>query len=66
MARRLKVFQAQFGFYDSVVAAPSQVAALRAWGAHQNLFSDGGARVATDEQAIEAALAQPEVPLRSR
>jgi hypothetical protein len=26
----LKVFQAQFGFYDSVVAASSQAAALRA------------------------------------
>jgi hypothetical protein len=40
-----KVFQAQFGFYDTVVAAPSQVAALRAWGIHQNLFAGGqGAR----------------------
>ena len=61
---RLKVFQAQFGFYDSIVAAPSQPAALRAWGTHQNLFADGQARVAEDRAAVEAALAHPNVPLR--
>lgn len=63
-AGRLKVFQAQFGFYDSVVAAPSQAAALRAWGTHQNLFADGQARVATDKAAVEAALSHPNTPLR--
>lgn len=62
--RKLKVFQAQFGFYDSVVAAPSQAAALRAWGASQNLFKDGDAHPTDDEQAIEAATSHPEVPLR--
>jgi hypothetical protein len=62
--RRLKVFQAQFGFYDSVVAAPSQAAALRAWGTHQNLFASGEAKVITDEAAVAAAIAQPETPLR--
>ena len=34
-ARRLKVFQAQIGFYDTVVAVPSQPAALKAWGLRQ-------------------------------
>ncbi|MGH8338508.1 MAG: hypothetical protein ACRETL_17160 [Gammaproteobacteria bacterium] len=62
--RRLKVFQAQFGFYDSVVAAPSQAAALRAWGTHQNLFASGEAKVTTDEAAIAAATAHPDTPLR--
>ena len=62
--RRLKVFQAQFGFYDSVVAAPSQTAALRAWGTHQNLFAGGDGRAATDEAAVKAALEHPETPLR--
>ena len=62
--RKLKVFQAQFGFYDTVVAAPSQAAALRAWGIHQNLFADGLASITEDAQAIEAALAHPETPLR--
>jgi hypothetical protein len=63
-AKRLKVFQAQFGFYDSVVAAPSQPAALRAWGTHQNLFTSGAAHVVTDESAVKAALEHPETPLR--
>lgn len=63
-AQKLKVFQAQFGFYDTVVAAPSQAAALRAWGIHQNLFASGQAKITTDEAAIAAATAHPEVPLR--
>ena len=57
--RKLKVFQAQFGFYDVVVAAPSQAAALRAWGVHQNLFAEGMARVIDDPEAVDAALAHP-------
>ena len=62
--RHLKVFQVHLGFFDTVVAAPSQAAALRAWGTHQNLFADGQARVTDDPQAIEAALAHPEIPLK--
>jgi hypothetical protein len=62
--RKLKVFQAQFGFYDSVVAAASQAAALRAWGTHQNLFASGEATVTTDKSAVAAAIAHPETPLR--
>jgi hypothetical protein len=62
--RKLKVFQAQFGFYDTVVAAPSQAAALRAWGVNQNLFASGEAKFTTDEAAITAATAHPETPLR--
>jgi hypothetical protein len=62
--RKLKVFQAQFGFYDTVVAAASQAAALRAWGTHQNLFASGEAKVTRDEAAVAAALEHPEVPLR--
>lgn len=63
-ARRLKVFQAQFGFHDSVVAASSQAAALAAWGTRQNLFAEGRAKVTDDPHAVAAALAHPEVPLR--
>jgi len=62
--RKLKVFQAQFGFYDTVVAAPSQAAALRAWGVNQNLFASGEAKVTTDAAAVAAATAHPETPLR--
>ncbi|MDZ4375677.1 MAG: hypothetical protein U1C74_30210, partial [Phenylobacterium sp.] len=62
--RKLKVFQAQFGFYDTVVAAPSQAAALRIWGVRRNLFASDDATVVTDERAIAAALAAPETILR--
>ncbi|QYE33213.1 hypothetical protein KZX46_03650 (plasmid) [Polymorphobacter sp. PAMC 29334] len=61
---KLKVFSAQMGFYDSVVAARSQTAALEAWGTRQNLFASGQARQTDDAQAVEAARAQPGVPLR--
>ncbi len=63
-SRKLKVFQSQIGFYDTVVAAPSRAAALRAWGVHQDLFANGAAHVATDATIIEAAIAHPEIPLR--
>lgn len=63
-SKRLKVFFAPFGFHDSVVAAPSQAAALRAWGTHQNLFAEGRARLSTDDAEIKAALQHPETPLR--
>lgn len=62
--RRLKVYQAQFGFHDSVVAAPNQAAALAAWGIRQNLFAEGRAKVAEDPAAVDAALEHPETPLR--
>ena len=62
--RKLKVFQAQFGFYDTVVAAPSRAAALRAWGTHQDLFASGQASETTDKAAVAAATAHPETPLR--
>jgi hypothetical protein len=64
VSRRLKVFRASLGFYDTIVAVPSQAAALRAWGTYQNLFKDGLARPAEDRQAEELALAQPGVVLR--
>lgn len=60
---RLKVYQASFGFRESVVAAPNQKAALEAWGARQNLFAEALARVSDDPRAIKAALDHPGVPL---
>jgi hypothetical protein len=62
--RKLTVFQTKLGFYETVVAAPSQPAALRAWGVHQNLFASGQAAIAEDAEAVKAALAHPETPLR--
>jgi hypothetical protein len=64
MPRPLKTFQAHLGFYDTVVAAPSRAAALRAWGSRQDLFRDGSAKPANDPAAIAAATAKPGVVLR--
>ncbi|HEY1752286.1 MAG TPA: hypothetical protein VGG29_13585 [Caulobacteraceae bacterium] len=63
MARRLKVYSARLGFFESVVAAPNQDAALDAWGVHQDLFAAGEARVVEGEPA-RAALKHPGVPLK--
>lgn len=62
--RRLKVFQAPFGFYDTVVAVPSRAAALRAWETRQDLFAFGQAREIDDPAVVAAALAQPGVVLK--
>lgn len=56
---RLKVYRAQMGFADTVVAAPNQKAALQAWGARQNLFGEGLAAVTEEPAAVKAALAHP-------
>jgi hypothetical protein len=65
MAKKpLKVFQAHMGFYDTVVAAPSQKAALEAWGAGKNQFAKGFAKVTNDPVAVQSALGNPGVVLR--
>jgi colicin import membrane protein len=64
MSTRLKVFQAHLGFFDTVVAAPSQKAALQAWGSRQDLFHDGAASLAADPEAVKAALAKPGIVLK--
>lgn len=61
---RLKVFSAPMGFYEAIVAAPSQKAALSAWGVQHNLFADGAAAVTDAPDAVAAALARPGVVLR--
>ena len=67
MARALKVYCMPAGFYDAVVAAPSQAAALKAWGTTTDLFAAGRAIVVTDEAIRAEALARPgEVIKRSR
>ena len=63
MPGKLKVFAARLGFFDTAVAAPSQKAALAAWGVHQDLFKDGAA-AASDDPAAQAALEKPGVVLR--
>jgi hypothetical protein len=56
---RLKVFCASSGFHDSIVAAPSKPAALKAWGAKTDLFSMGAARLVTDPKLARKALDRP-------
>ena len=56
---RLKVFCTTSGFHDSVVAAPSRPAALKAWGARTDLFSMGVAKQVTDPRIVKRALARP-------
>jgi hypothetical protein len=63
-AQKLKVFQARFGFYDVVVAAPSQAAAQRVFGTRQNLFASGDAKVTLEKEVVAAATARPGALLR--
>ena len=59
MARALKVFRTAIGFHDAYVAAPTQKAALEAWGADRNLFASGRAEIVTDRKLTKAPLADP-------
>jgi colicin import membrane protein len=61
---RLKVFRDHIGFYDTIVAAPSQKAALAAWGAKPSEFAHGFAAVTKEKDAVEAALANPGIVLK--
>ena len=56
---KLKVFCTTSGFHDSIVAAPSRPAALKAWGAKTDLFSMGAARLVTDPKIAKKALDRP-------
>jgi len=56
---KLKVYCTPVGFHDAYVAAPSQKAALEAWGAKTNLFGQGSAHQVTDEALTKAALEHP-------
>lgn len=63
----LKVYRSPIGFHDAYVAAPSQKAALKAWGSDADLFARGVAEVVTDPALTAEPLAHPgEVVKRSR
>ncbi|WP_136163457.1 hypothetical protein [Sphingomonas flavalba] len=61
MARtqKLKVFRTPIGFHDAYVAAPSQKAALEAWGSDTNLFASGAAERIDDPELTREPLANP-------
>lgn len=61
MARKLKVFRTPIGFHDAYVAAPSKIAALKAWGTDKDLFARGGAELVTDPKLTKEPLESPGV-----
>ncbi|OWK30584.1 hypothetical protein [Sphingomonas mucosissima] len=56
---KLKVYRTPAGFHDAYVAAPSQKAALAAWGSDANLFARGMAEVVSDPALTREPLAHP-------
>ena len=64
MPRKLKTYLTSQGFYDLAIAAPSMKAALEAWGASSNLFHQGFAKEAGDDDVIAATMEKPGVILR--
>jgi hypothetical protein len=57
--KQLKVFRTPIGFHDAYVAAPSQKAAMEAWGSDKDLFSRGEAERVTDPALTAEPLASP-------
>lgn len=57
--QKLKVFRTPIGFHDAYVAAPSQKAALEAWGTDTNLFTRGSAEQVTDPELMKVPLRHP-------
>ncbi len=64
MARKLRTFTTSAGFFDLAVAAPSMKAAIEAWGADEDLFRNGFAKVSEDPKAVAATMKKPGVVLR--
>jgi hypothetical protein len=56
---KLKVYRTPIGFHDAYVAAPSQKAALKAWGSDADLFARGVAEVVDDPALTAEPLARP-------
>jgi hypothetical protein len=56
---KLKVFRVPIGFHDAYVAAPSQKAAIEAWGSDRDVFARGEAELVTDPALTAEPLARP-------
>lgn len=63
-AQKLKVYRTPAGFNDAYVAAPSQKAALEAWGSDRDLFARGIAERVTDPALTAEPLASPGVVIK--
>jgi hypothetical protein len=66
MARqpKLKVYRTPIGFHDAYVAAPSQKAALEAWGSDHDLFARGVAERVEDAELSREPLEKPGTVIR--
>lgn len=62
--QKLKVFRTPTGFHDAYVAAPSQKAALKAWGTEHDLFARGIAEKVDNPELMREPLSQPGVIIR--
>ncbi|MGS1017007.1 hypothetical protein [Allosphingosinicella humi] len=58
-ATKLKVYRTPIGFHDAYVAAPSQKAAIEAWGSDKDVFQRGRAELVTDPELAKEPLANP-------
>jgi len=63
--QKLKVYRTPIGFHDASVAAPSQKAALEAWGSDSDLFARGSAEQVTDPELMKAPLEKPGEVIKS-
>ena len=64
--RKLKVYRTGAGFYDAYVAAPSQKAAIEAWGADPRTFSRGDGEMVSDPALTAEPLAKPGEVIRKK
>ena len=64
MARKLKTFITNLGFFELAIAAPSMKAALEAWGMSHNAFQQGFAKQTEDPAIVAATIAKPGIVLR--
>jgi hypothetical protein len=55
----LKVYRLTIGFHDAYVAAPSQKAAIEAWGSDKDVFQRGQAELVEDARLGKEPLASP-------
>jgi hypothetical protein len=63
-AQKLKVYRTPIGFHDAYVAAPSQKAALAAWGSDANLFARAIAELVEDPELTREPLEKPGTVIR--
>jgi len=64
MARKLKTYITNLGFFELALAAPSMKAALEAWGLGHNAFHQGFAKETHDTKIVAATMAKPGVVLK--